>query len=52
MMQKFFALILFAGLPALVIFLVVFALTGQWAISLLLAAGMLGLGLDVCLRGK
>lgn len=51
-MQKFFALVLFAGVPALVLFLILSLLGVHWIFSSIVGIGVLGFGLDVCLRGK
>lgn len=51
-MERFFALMLFTLVPALALFLVLYALTSSFVLALLCGFGLFGLGLDVCLRGK
>ena len=52
MMGKFFALVLFAGVPALALFILLLALGTHWVMAFIVGVGVLGFGLDVCIRGK
>lgn len=51
-LQKFAALMLITLVPSLALFLILAAFGMPWPVAAIIASGLLGLGLDVCVRGR